>query len=397
MTKRIVICFDGTAENASGSQKSNIGLIESLLTNPDVATGDEEYFLYLPGVGTWGMYEGGRITRAIKVLLGLMFGYGLKLNIRKAYAYLSQQYQPGDEIYLFGFSRGAYTARALIGMIHKCGVLRKDEQNRQKQAFKIFRRNRNDKEAESFKQQFCTTAPIKYAGLFDTVSSCGWVWSPTTFAYTEGLPNTQHIRHAMSIDERRAFYRANRIRRKDMYDVQQVWFAGVHGDIGGHYKARNNNPLTRVALAWILSEAERNGMDIDVSRAQKILQKCNPLAKRHFSLKGLWWLAEFFPKLISVPPGKWSLFARDKHGWGKRIRLNLGRHRPIGPDECVHESVVLRLAQSPNYRPSNLVNSDGQLPESMTIAKMTPFELSLHKEDRSAGSSITVANSASTA
>jgi uncharacterized protein (DUF2235 family) len=135
--------------------------------------------------------------------------------------------------------------------------------------------------------------------------------------------------------------------------VKEVWFAGVHSDVGGSYQ-ESESQLSQITLDWMVNEAESAGLRIDQKRKSDILggqSPCvqpDPLTKnQHESLRGWWRLAEIWPKVVS---------AHDKQGiWRKSLRMNLGRHRRIDPTSVFHESVKLRLAASAlDYKPSNL-------------------------------------------
>src|SRR5215510_9374897 len=161
MAKNIVICCDGTG-NEFGNRNSNvIKLYKMLICDQD------QIAYYHPGVGTKGARSA--LTRIGKLwtrVIGLAFGYGLSDNIADAYQFLMKTFEPGDRVYIFGFSRGAYTARALCGMLH-------------------------------------------FVGVWDTVSSVGWIYNAVKFPFTRAArnPDFNIVRHAMSIDERRAFFR----------------------------------------------------------------------------------------------------------------------------------------------------------------------------------------------
>jgi hypothetical protein len=163
------------------------------------------------------------------------------------------------------------------------------------------------------------------------------------------------IRHAVSIDERRAFFRQNLFGapHDDQQDIKELWFAGVHSDVGGSYP-ESESQLSKIALQWMVCEAELAGLRINQDRKADILGgkppyvAPDPLTKnQHESLNGLWWIAELWPKIASreAAPGVWK----------KYLRVNLGRRRWIAPNPVVHASVEQRLADKTlGYTPSNL-------------------------------------------
>jgi uncharacterized protein (DUF2235 family) len=159
----------------------------------------------------------------------------------------------------------------------------------------------------------------------------------------------------VSIDERRAFFRQNLFGKPHdaTQDVKEVWFAGVHSDVGGSYP-ESESQLSKIALSWMLCEAETAGLNVDPNKKAEILGGAPPYVtpdpltrNQHESLHGPWWIAEVWPKIVEI------LDASNK--WHKSIRLNLGRRRWIAPDCAVHDSVKQRLADvSLGYKPSNL-------------------------------------------
>jgi uncharacterized protein (DUF2235 family) len=203
-----------------------------------------------------------------------------------------------------------------------------------------------------------------FVGVWDTVSSVGWIENPLKLPYVANNPSIQIGRHAIAIDERRAFFRNHlwRPSRADQEqgpkDLKQVWFPGVHCDIGGGYPEAASG-LSKVALEWMLDEAQSAGLLVDPERRRQILGQDggryiapNPLAEPHESLTGAWHLAEYVPK---------------KHfDWQSRIekrRMNRHRRRTIPPGSLVH--VAARQRGEAYWRgrlPENPVWIDNQVP-----------------------------------
>lgn len=343
MPKNIVICCDGTGEKLVGSHPSNVAKLYRALSQN---AGQVAY--YHAGIGT-SPAPGARgwIARQWTRLLGLAFGYGLEDNIADAYRFLMEHFQPGDQVYLFGFSRGAYTVRALSGTLHFVGLLKPGNEGRVSEAIRLIK-GPDFPKADQLKAASSITCAPRFVGVWDTVSSVGWIYNAVHFPYTKAAhnPDLRTARHAVSIDERRAFFRANLFgppAAGTAQSVKEVWFAGVHEDVGGG-APEDESGLADVALQWMFCEAAAAGVLFD--SAQKNVRP-DPLAAMHNSLVWFWPICEIWPKVAHVMGG-------DGH-WHSRLRLNLGRRREIPSDSTVHSSVQQRLA-APGlyYDPANL-------------------------------------------
>ncbi len=342
MPKKIVVCCDGTG-NEVGTRGSNVIKLYKMLARTAA-----QIAYYHPGVGTMGARSAlTQIGRWWTRVIGLAFGYGISENIADAYQFLMRTYEPGDEMYLFGFSRGAYAARSLCGMLHAVGLLTRGNEAQIPYAIRLLKLTPPDFAVlADFKKTFSRECKPHFVGLWDTVSSVGWVYNAVHFPFTTAASNADFrlVRHAVSIDERRSFFRQNLFSKPHdpQQDIQEVWFAGVHSDVGGSYPER------------MVCEAELAGLEVDSDRKAEILGGItpyvapDPLTKnQHESLTGPWWISEFWPKIVHVET------APDT--WKKTFRLNLGRRRNIAPGVVVHESVEARLKDPKvGYRPSNL-------------------------------------------
>ena len=353
MPKNLVICCDGTG-NQFGAQNSNVVKLYQALVQ-DAA----QIAYYHPGVGTIGARSAlTRIGKWWTRVIGLAFGYGISDNVADAYQFLMREFTAGDRVYVFGFSRGAYTARALCGMLHAVGLLTPGNEALIPYAIRLIKREPIDLPLmKDFKDTFSRPCKPHFVGVWDTVSSVGWVYDAVHFPFTRATknPDLNIVRHAVSIDERRAFFRQNSFGASpdDRQDVQEVWFAGVHSDVGGSYPEPESQ-LSQIPLRWILCEAELAGLKIDPQAKADILGGASPnvapdptTKNQHESLRGWWWIAEFWPKVVHVPTadGKWR----------KAIRVNCGRRRLIPPSPLVHESVEQRLQDAAlGYAPPNL-------------------------------------------
>jgi len=378
MSRNLVVCFDGT-NNQFGSENTNVvRLVQSLLRDPA-----KQWLYYDPGVGT--MPEPGVFTKLGKRLSevwGLAFGAGFTGKVEEAYTWLMDSFEPGDQVFLFGFSRGAYSARVLAGLLHALGLMPRGAHNMVPYAMKLYRAIRDQAAApdqgasapatpdgsdywklcDAFRWTFAKSLapgdddrrfPTHFLGVWDTVSSLGWVWDPPRFPFTAHNPSVQIARHAMAIDERRAFYRQNRLGTLPDQDVQERWFPGVHSDVGGGYPYVFSQPppvyslLWQRPFTWILQEARAAGLYIDEGRLKKVLADCptstcdwkDPL---HQSLTPLWWPIEYFPKLQHVPGTSF-----------RRPYLNRGRPRIILPGELI-DGWALRRIHDTAYDPPNL-------------------------------------------
>src|SRR5712692_6398951 len=205
MPRNIVVCCDGTA-NKFGTRNTNVvHLFRTLVQDPKT-----QVAYYHPGLGTMGAPGAWtRTSQWLSRLLGLAFGRGLSDDIGAAYVFLMHHYQAGDKLFLFGFSRGAYTVRALAGMLHMFGLIRKGNEPLVPYAIRMLTKLDRDtfKVAENFKATFSRECQTYFVGVWDTVSSVGWFRDPLTIPYSANNPDIAIGRHAIAIDERRAFFR----------------------------------------------------------------------------------------------------------------------------------------------------------------------------------------------
>lgn len=363
MSRNFVICCDGTNNQFGPQNTSVVRLIQVLDRDPN-----KQRLYYDPGVGT--LPEPSVFTalgKKISEWFGLAFGGGLTWKVEEAYSYLMEYWEPGDQVFLFGFSRGAYTARVLAGLLHGLGLLPRGNQNLVPYVMRLFTAVRGAKPGKGGKKseywelcdQFRWTFSrpifpdddnrrfrVHFLGVWDTVSSVGYIWDPAKFAFTAHNPSIDVIRHAVSIDERRWFFRQNLMYPSGAQDLQERWFPGVHSDVGGGYSEKDGG-LWRVPFEWILSGAQSAGLLVDPQRLQTVLNRTAPSERpwtdqQHESLTTTWWPAEFFPKL------EWQADS------ARRVpKLGLGRHRPIKEGAMIHNSTLLRI-RDVSYSPPNL-------------------------------------------
>ncbi|MEO8070769.1 MAG: DUF2235 domain-containing protein [Acidobacteriota bacterium] len=365
--RNVVVCCDGTA-NQFAKDNTNVVKLYSMLVHDQAV----QLTYYHPGVGT--MEPPGALTplrRRFTRLLGLAVGAYLEHDIRDAYAFLMNNCQPGDRVFFFGFSRGAYTARAVASLLRMYGLLRPGQEPLIPYAIRMMTaimtardRGAQDRGAQDahketidayfdlaaeFKATMSRECPTKFIGVWDTVSAVGWIENPLRLPYTADNSAIDIGRHAIAIDERRAFFRTN-LWRHDSDDGRnhgprdslQVWFPGVHCDVGGGYPERESG-LSKLALEWMADEAEAHGLLVDAAKKQEVLglvptartamthARPDPNGVMHESLEGAWRAAEFVPK--------------RHYNWTTRKierRMNRGRRRTIPSGSWIHWSAYER-------------------------------------------------------
>jgi uncharacterized protein (DUF2235 family) len=367
MPKNLVLCCDGTANEFAQDRTNVVKLFFTLARDPL-----RQVAYYHPGLGT--MEPPGALTqstRTVTRILGRAFGYGLEADIRDAYVFLMKNFEEGDRVFLFGFSRGAYTVRAVASVLHMYGLIPKDNEPLVPYAIRMLmainnirkRRNRSTEEesyfklARDFKATFATRiCKPWFVGVWDTVSSVGWYENPLRLPFTADNPDIEIGRQAISIDERRAFFRSNLWIPRNLppqsgpKDLKQVWFAGVHSDVGGGYPERESG-LSKIALQWMLKEAIGADLLVDPAQMDLILGKSggdyaapDPNAVMHESLTGAWWLAEVLWK---------RHFNWKTQRWERRP--NLGRRRTIPPNSLIHESAFQRAGDYQKRLPADAI------------------------------------------
>ena len=282
MPKNIIICCDGTG-NELGKYNTNV-----VLTFEKIVRNSEQVGFYDPGVGTFDVFgfKVGKVAKKIGTYYGLAFGTGMIQNVEDAYEYLMDKYEEGDKVYIFGFSRGAFTARILAGMLHKCGLLQKGSNNLIPYATRVNCTIDNKDTAAHFKEAFCNDCKPHFLGVWDTVASLGYVHSLRKFSDNILNPDVANAYHAMSIDEKRKKFPVSLWDESNIpkgQKIEQVWFSGVHSDVGGSYPEIG---LSDIALEWVLSNAEKNGLNIKENWRTNLAG--DPSLEIHDSRTGLW-------------------------------------------------------------------------------------------------------------
>jgi len=382
--RNLVICLDGTSNEPGKANTNVMRLFQALVQDPA-----RQLAYYDPGVGTLPEPTlRSSLAKRFSTLGGQAFGWGLTRNLEEAYTFLMNNWQRDDRVYLFGFSRGAYTIRVLASLLRQIGLLPPGQIQLLPYALRLFNSVRSDdrnaaKGAEqhnpywrlcgTFRNDFAQDVgrntrhfPVHFVGAWDTVSSYGRVWDPRPFPFTRANPSVATVRHAVALDERRWFFQQNLFAKtlrdptapgaqRTAQDMVELWFPGVHSDVGGGYgdeaeeDASSERPrgLWRVAFEWMLREAEANGLLLDRERLERARRPPPAPAEpwrgqAHESLTLRWWPAQFFPKLTySEATGK----TRPRIG-GRGCRRAAGA--------VLHASVLRRVRSDAKYRPRSL-------------------------------------------
>ena len=273
--KRIVICADGTwnlrdqVDKESGKRRpTNVTKLARAVL-PRARDGKDQVVFYHDGLGTGGPLDS---------VTGGAFGAGIEQNIRNLYRSIVYNYEPGDELYFFGFSRGAFTVRTLAGFMNFVGLIEKDDDYFVPDIYKCYEKNHKEGSTEwnhAFRKvkdrRDCP--PIKFIGVWDTVGSLGapgmigkiaGVFNGNKYAYHD-VDLNEHIEnayHALAVDERRKPFKPTLWTRPDGWSgkLEQAWFPGVHSNVGGGYKP---DGLANEALQWIVEKARSVDLDFD--------------------------------------------------------------------------------------------------------------------------------------
>jgi uncharacterized protein (DUF2235 family) len=258
MARRIAIFLDGTCDTyfQPAKNNSNVGRMWEATREEDDGS---QLRYYKEGVGTQGD------------LLGAATGRGLDERIIAAYRYLMQNYSDGTELFIFGFSRGAYEARSLAGMLGRVGLVKKGEPVTAENAYDFYKiAPDHPDQVAAFAEAHCIFPRVKMIGVWDTVGALG-LPVPTThimlfapkFHDTDLGAHIDHAYHAIAIDEQRYDFAPtywNPASVRPGQTLEQVYFAGVHSDIGGGYD--DDRSLANITLAWMMRRAQANGLEL---------------------------------------------------------------------------------------------------------------------------------------
>ncbi|MBP5981730.1 MAG: DUF2235 domain-containing protein [Halomonas sp.] len=326
----IVICADGTwnqpEEDLEADYPTNVLKLARAIS--PFAGEARQHVSYGWGVGSYCNQISGALT-----------GAGIEKNIIDGYRYIVHNYAPGDNIYLFGFSRGAYNVRALSGLINNCGILKRSEAGRITQAWDMYQDDADENwpggnAAKAFREAFChPSRRIHFIGVWDTVGALGIPLSllgglfnnEDEFYDTKMGSNINMARHALAIDEKRKDFEPTLWEAREGIDLKQVWFAGVHSDVGGGKEPDENGiQASDTPFKWMVKEANAAGLATE---------------------------AYLHKHLTNGSQGE--LHHSRRHVYRLRPRL----HRPLVSQDKptqIHPSVKERYQRDSNYRPPNL-------------------------------------------
>jgi uncharacterized protein (DUF2235 family) len=331
VAKHLVICCDGTwntADQIHDGKPCATNVVKlAIRTTKRTDNGTLQIVFYDQGVGT---------GNDLDKWTGGAFGKGLVDNIYDAYRFLIANYEPGDHIYLFGFSRGAYTARSIAGMIRKTGILRRDRATLYVNALELYRNQEHpdDQEPANFRAANALEdrTPIQCIGVWDTVGALGiplrglrgLTQEKHQFHDTNLSSVVRHAYHALAVDEHRAPFEPTLW--TDAPDpgqtVEQVWFPGAHSDVGGGYP---DHQLADIGLAWMMNRAAKAGLAFDQAVIQQYALAPKATGALHDTKNGLY-----------------------------RLTRGINREMKASPTEYVHRSVIDRYTQDATYRPPTL-------------------------------------------
>ncbi|WP_206484123.1 DUF2235 domain-containing protein [Thalassotalea sp. G2M2-11] len=292
MMKRIIICADGTwnrPEQLGKEQYPTNVLLFARHILPQDSAGIKQVVFYDWGIGSYH-----------DNLTGGGLGAGLEKNVMDGYRFLVHNYDVGDEIFLFGFSRGAYTVRSLCGLINNCSVLKSADGHLVEKAFDIYKTKKyspNSPFAQQWREHHAIAPQVNihFVGVWDTVGAMGLPFSIFGLIKDKHLfydrklgNNVKTVRHALALDETRDDFEPTIWLPKSSVDIAQVWFSGVHSDIGGSYKPdQAGKLLSEIPMQWLLTEAESSGLNFDNEIHQRALKAEHCVnARQHNEYKG---------------------------------------------------------------------------------------------------------------
>ena len=391
--KTIVMCLDGTNDQIGVSEPSNVAKIFRMLSLVDPSM---QIAYYDPGIGTLpAPHARGVIQRHLSTAEELAFGMGMKHKLTEAYSWLMQHYAFGDRIFVFGFSRGAYTARALVGMLHCPGLLRSGSDNLVPYAINKYATNdwpetRTECQGlAEFADAFCWgtpqtpvdrrraaptagtgsstspppavvppmdtgffvphhSVPVEFLGIWDTVEASGVAHlDEHHWRFTDAVPNAVTVRHAVSINEWRNPYRAMLLQDRPVsIEPEEVWFAGVHSDVGGTYE--DDHRLAVIALKWVVDGAVERLILREQDSYSALFGSLTPTA---------------YEGAVHPLPKSW-LVTGPPH------------HRRIPEGAYVHQSVASRLA-NPRLKPRFDLPATHTVTDDQWFQQISPDRLSV--------------------
>lgn len=326
----IIICADGTWNRPEEDlEKDHATNVLKMARSIKPGTPDyKQHVFYDWGLGSYHSFISAGVA-----------GTGIHKNIMDGYRYIVQNYAPGDKLYFFGFSRGAYTVRALCGLINNCGIVKRPHARLIEQAWQIYKslqkkHQPEGDESREFRADYChPSRSVQFVGVWDTVGALGIPFSlmglfdgKDEFYDTKMGSNVKVARHAMAIDEQRQDFEPTVWQPRTGVDLKQVWFAGVHSDIGGSYgpDKQTGNSVSDLALAWMIYEAKAAGLKIETHIISHLTDGVN----------------------ASLHKSRHHVF-RFKKPLHRALEVN-------GIPIKIHPSVKSRYETDPKYRPKRL-------------------------------------------
>jgi uncharacterized protein (DUF2235 family) len=339
MATRLVVCFDGTwdrpDENADVLKRveSNVCRFYESVINGSLPEGSLQKKWYDTGVG----------TKWYDRTMGGAFGLGLDRKIQEGYQWLVDNYshlEPADEIFVIGFSRGAYTARSLVGMIRNVGLLLPENQHRVSDAYALYRQRDSGPDtgqAQAFRDRYSCNIKVKFLGVWDTVGALGiplhalqWLDAREyAFHDTELSSIVENAAHAVAIDEWRVDYKVALWSpiMKEGQNIEQRWFIGAHANVGGGYEDRR---LSDITLRWMQQKAQAAGLVIDpdgIPKTRDDSWKAGPTNTYQEFLDGV--------------------YAKTHEPFYRPMQLD------VGVNEVIDETVRMRFEANIGYEPKN--------------------------------------------
>lgn len=318
--KRIVVCADGTWNRPEKDLEKDFPtnvLKLSRAIKPIDSNGIPQQVFYDWGVGSY--YD---------PVMGGATGKGLHKNIMDDYRYIIQNYSPGDEIFLFGFSRGSYTVRSLCGLINNCGILKRPDARLIQAAFELYKKpgktnSPTGDNSKAFRAEHShASRKITFVGVWDTVGALGIPFSfmgllenKDQFYDTKMGANVAITRHAMAIDEVRTDFEPTILLPRAELDLKQVWFTGVHSNIGGSYAPdkETGGLLSDIPLKWMMKEAKTAGLTMEPHLKQNLNDQYH--ATLHNSRRHIYRLKKKLYRPIDHDKGEVFIHQSVKDRW----------------------------------------------------------------------------------
>ena len=322
-SRNLVFISDGTLSSIAAGRETNAGLVRQILA--ELGSSGAQIFEYDPGVQGSGWRK----------WLAAASGEGVNHSITRGYSFIARHYQPGDRIFLIGYSRGAYAVRSLAGMIGRIGLLqtRFATERYVRLAFRFYEVGSNSHARRHFSAHRCRlNVPIEFLGVWDTVKSLGLPYPllnrlapmATEFHDHELGTHIRHGYHALGIDEDRASYRPILWSRSPDWEgrLEQAWFPGAHADAGGEVRRfPPARPLSNIPLNWMLRRAARHGLNLPVDWQER------------------------FPEDVAAP------MIGSRRGLGRLFFFRAPRRVGSGDGETIHLSIRDRMTGLPPYQP----------------------------------------------